>query len=81
MLKYVWYRKGLDLRLQLEQIKSAALEAFSEKDSDPASPVTDNEINDEIEQGLVNIVDKSNTMLKFLFNTVSKFYYFYAWIT
>ena len=67
MLKYVWYRKGLDLRLQLEQVKSAALEAFAEKDSGPASPVTDNEINDEIEQGLVNIVDKSNnTMLKFL---------------
>ena len=55
MLKYVWYRKAADLKLQIEDLKSKALEAYSEK--------TDSDISDEVDQGLISLVDKSNVYL------------------
>ena len=51
MLKYVWYRKAADLKLQIEDLRSKALEAYSEK--------TDSDISDEVDQGLISLVDKS----------------------
>ena len=55
MLKYVWYRKAADLKLQIEDLRSKALEAYSEK--------TDSDISDEVDQGLISLVDKSNVYL------------------
>ena len=57
-LKYVWYRKAVDLRLQIEALKAAALEAYTEK-----TEKTDSDISDEVDQGLVSLVDKSNAVI------------------
>ena len=46
-LKYVWYRKAVDLRLQIEALKAAALEAYTEK-----TEKTDSDVSDEVDQGL-----------------------------
>ena len=57
-LKYVWYRKAVDLRLQIEALKAAALEAYTEK-----TEKTDSDISDEVDQGLISLVDKSNAVI------------------
>lgn len=57
-LKYVWYRKAVDLRLQIEALKAAALEAYTEK-----TEKTDSDVSDEVDQGLISLVDKSNAVI------------------